>query len=390
MEKKKKQEKIFKTFRSIVKKIGKGEDEGIIDVLIPMSTGSTDRHGESIDPKSWKKTLKEFKKRSILLSSHNYGSIQNQIGEFTDVQVTEEGLLAKPKYYINQGNPEADWAYFIASKGMAAYSVGFIPIKWVDAKDEPFRTYTENELIEISHVTVPSNRDAIMGLQAKGIDDPVILKIVDEVLEDSKDNEYYFPKEGEPRDIKIKVEGDTEEFITEGTNEKGAEVIPIDPDKVIASIEGETLTEIKEFNINEIYEVVKENKALKEKIADLELKAGAVLNTKNKSNLKDAQELIQSVLDSAGKEESIDEGGETKDDKKDSTVITITEDKKEDPGKDEEPDKKTITVDEKLIAEAVSKALKYQMGIVVKSNTKLKWKEVIYNGNDRISISRND
>lgn len=55
----------------------------------------------------------------------------------------------------------------------------------------------------------------------------------------------------------------------------------------------------KVFNINEIYEIIKENKELKEKVKGLELKAGAVLNAKNKNNLKQAQKLIQEVLDSA-------------------------------------------------------------------------------------------
>ncbi|HUW22384.1 MAG TPA: HK97 family phage prohead protease, partial [Candidatus Bathyarchaeia archaeon] len=268
----KKPETLFRTFRSIVKAVG--DEEGVIDVLIPMSTASVDRHGESIDPKGWKKSLKEFKKRSILLSSHNYGSLQNQIGELLDLQVVEEGLLARPKYYINQGNPEADWGYFLASKGKAAFSVGFIPIKWEDSdgKDgKPSRTYTEQELIEISHVTVPSNRDAIMGLQAKGIDDPVMSDIITEVLEDKE----FFKAEKEVKTIiKEKLEG--------------VKADPIDPEKVKASMEkddkneGELFTEEKiGYSLNDIYDIVKENKELKRTLADIELKAGAVLNAKN-------------------------------------------------------------------------------------------------------------
>jgi len=52
------------------------------------------------------------------------------------------------------------------------------------------------------------------------------------------------------------------------------------------------------LNVNEL--LIKENKELKEKLEAVEIKAGAVLNAKNKSNLKNAQALIQSVLDSAG------------------------------------------------------------------------------------------
>jgi len=405
MSDKKKPETIFRTFRTIV--IKTGEDEGVIDILIPMSTASTDRHGESIDPKGWKKSLKEFKKRSILLSSHNYGSLQNQIGELNNLQITEEGLFASPKYYINQGNPEADWAYFLASKGMAAFSVGFIPIKWVDSKDEPMRTYTEQELIEISQVTVPSNRDAIMGLQAKGIDDPVVKDIMDEVLITLKakydcsciDCGYEISTDKHCKEVKCPKCGGTMRRVERpGPGEEGkladsdesnkiAEDIkrkvldtpvvidPIDPEKVKASMEkdqkeDENILEVKGkigYSLNDVYEIVKENKELKRVLADIELKAGAVLNTKNKANLKQAQALIQLVLDSAGTEEGLEEGDEkTKDTKKDDTVITITDIKKEDPPKDEEIKEKTITIDEKVIAEAIKKTLNYTLGITDK------------------------
>jgi len=355
MVEKKKPETIFRTFRTIV--IKAGEEEGVIDILIPMSTGSVDRHGESIDPMGWKKSLKEFKKRPILLSSHNYGSLQNQIGELLGIKVSENGLVAKPKYYINQGNAEADWAYFLASKGMAAFSVGFIPIKWEDSdgKDgKPSRTFTEQELIEISQVTVPSNRDAIMGLQAKGIDDPIVKEIADEVLK--------------AEDVEIK------DMIKEKI--EGIEPDPIDPEKLKASIEkdekeDENILTVEGkigYSLNDIYDIVKENKELKEKLADIELEAGAVLNAKNKGNLKQAQALIQSVLDSAGTEEEgledEGEGGEII--KKADTVITITDTKKEDPPKDEAIKEKTITIDEKILKEAIAKALNYTLGIVSK------------------------
>ena len=419
MVEKKKPDKIFKTFRSIVRAVG--DEEGVIDILIPMSTGSVDRHGEAIDPKGWKKSLKEFKKRSILISSHNYGSLQNQIGELLDLQVVEEGLLARPKYYINQGNPEADWGYFIASKGKAAFSVGFIPIKWEDSdgKDgKPSRTYLEQELIEISHVTVPSNRDAIMGLQAKGIDDPIVKEVVEEILKDKEAAEFYdsrllipdkrarelllelagdnsitYEFEGELKDLLKDLPLETEEqraaneelvkaIITEAFKE-GVKVKDIDIKVLKASMgkddkdpdnEGLKWGTDMDSLIAKIYEITKENKELKRALADIELEAGAVLNTKNKSNLKKAQvlnqeatALVQSVLDSAGSEEGLKDpgkGGEIV--KKDDTVITIIDTKKDDPPKDAATDKKTITIDDKILKEAIAKALNYTLGITNK------------------------
>lgn len=174
-------EMIRKTFRPEIK--GVDTEDGTIDMLIPMSTASIDRDGESIDPLGWKKSLPSFRKRPVLLSSHDYGDLRKQIGEFKSIKLSEDGLMAKPKYYINEGNEEADWAFKLASKGMAAYSVGFIPTKWEDGDGDktPKRTYTEQELLEISHVVVPSNRDAIQGLRGKSAD-PMINQLVEDIV----------------------------------------------------------------------------------------------------------------------------------------------------------------------------------------------------------------
>lgn len=174
-------EMIKKTFRPEIK--GVDTEDGIIDMLIPMSTASIDRDGESIDPLGWKKSLPAFRKRPVLLSSHDYRDLRKQIGEFKTIKLSEDGLVAKPRYYINEGNEEADWAFKLASKGMAAYSVGFIPVKWEDGDGEktPKRTYTEQELLEISHVVVPSNRDAIQGLRGKSAD-PMINQLVEDIV----------------------------------------------------------------------------------------------------------------------------------------------------------------------------------------------------------------
>ena len=120
-------EKIIKTFLAEIK--GVDPETGIVDMLIPMSTASEDRDGEVIEVEAWRKTLPKFRKRPMLLASHDYRSLTSQIGEFKAIKITDEGLVGQPMYYINQGNQEADWGFKLAEKGMAAFSVGFIPIK---------------------------------------------------------------------------------------------------------------------------------------------------------------------------------------------------------------------------------------------------------------------
>ena len=65
----------------------------------------------------------------------------------------------------------------------------------------------------------------------------------------------------------------------------------------------------KGFSLDEVYEIVKESKELKAKLEEIELKAGAVLNKRNKQDLKDAQAKIQNVLDSAEPAEGNGEEG---------------------------------------------------------------------------------
>lgn len=172
-----------------------------------------------------------------------------------------------------------------------------------------------------------------------------------------------------------------------------SELEEIDWDEVRASIEKEEKEDLFTKQIKEmfpdlsvegldfIFELITERKKFREKIneleekfKDIELKAGAVLNAKNKKDLKEVQKinqeataLVQSVLDSAETEEGKEgEGDNDKNSKKDDKIIIIKNDKKEDSGKDETKDKKTITLDEKVITEAVSKAMKYTLGITDK------------------------
>jgi len=153
-------EKLFKTFKGIIKSVD--ENEYIAEVIV--STDTVDRDKDKINTEAFRKRLKYYKQHPVLLSSHNYGDLRKQIGEATDIKVTDEGLKAKFKYYVGEGNPEADWAWVLAIKNIAGYSIGFIPFAYDEKdleKDGYLREYTDVELVEISQVLVPSNREAV-------------------------------------------------------------------------------------------------------------------------------------------------------------------------------------------------------------------------------------
>ena len=171
---------IYKTFKVQVKDFD--ENTGEVNTFIPLSSSEWDRDQEVIEPAAIKKHLAEFMKHPALISSHEYRNLTNLIGEWTKIRVTDLGVEGKPKYYIGQGNEQADWGFKLVTKGMGAYSYGFIPKVWEDGDGvkEPRRTYKEIELLEISQVIIPANREAIQNIRSKSAD-PIINEICDAV-----------------------------------------------------------------------------------------------------------------------------------------------------------------------------------------------------------------
>ena len=151
--------KIAKVFRAEIKAI----DEKEHTVIAVVSTDAVDRDGEVVTPEAIGKRVAQYLEHPVLLSSHRHDDLMKQIGMAEDVKVGEKSVVAKFKYFVGQGNAEADWAFKLAQNGIAAYSIGFMAHKWEDKSgdDGIWRVYRDVELVEISQVLVPSNRDAL-------------------------------------------------------------------------------------------------------------------------------------------------------------------------------------------------------------------------------------
>ena len=158
---------------------------GVISAVV--STESVDRDGDIIRQGYW--NLDHFKSHAILLSSHNYRGLTNQIGHWTDMGVKDNKLVGEAQYYLKAGNQEADWGFVLASKGMAAFSVGFVPdmskAKQIEANGNLSYEFNGQELLEVSQVTVPSNADALQSFKAFGLH-PELDAMVTEMLQEIK------------------------------------------------------------------------------------------------------------------------------------------------------------------------------------------------------------
>ena len=152
-----------------------------------VSTEDRDRDGDIIRQEGW--NLDNFSSHPVLLASHDYRSLTSQIGEWEDMGVKGKKLVGQARYYIGDGNAEADWGFKLASRGVAAYSVGFIPDMakaermGKDGDSSSSFVFKGQELLEISHVTVPSNPKALQHLKALATH-PVMKEILDEMTDE--------------------------------------------------------------------------------------------------------------------------------------------------------------------------------------------------------------
>jgi hypothetical protein len=180
---------ISKQFRAVVKEINKDTFTAVVCV----STNSVDRDGDIVEPKSIINRLQSYKNQPVLLSSHRTDNLMRQIGKAVrGPEVIGNSIEVEFQWFVGDGNPEADWGFKLAQKGIAAFSIGFIPYAWEDSKELQsagvYRKFTDIELLEISQVLVPSNRDAVTARRefAEGMEKEMLELCVKEMKWEEK------------------------------------------------------------------------------------------------------------------------------------------------------------------------------------------------------------
>ncbi len=161
------------------------------------STSDLDRHGEVVLPEAFTRSLASFKANPVILAGHQhrlYTGSSPVIGSALpeSIEVREKDVRFTMQFASTPLGEEY-WTLY-RDKHMRAFSIGFIPLEWQDARDEKLgdiRTYTKIELLEISAVPVPSNRRALV--RAKGFysqpdrDDDAVKAAVAEAVEKTID-----------------------------------------------------------------------------------------------------------------------------------------------------------------------------------------------------------
>jgi len=135
-----------------------------------LSTASLDRDDDTVSVAGWQ--LDNYARNPVVLWSHRADELP--IGKAIDFGRDERRLFSSVKFLpggYGAASDLADTIYRMAVDGyLAATSVGFRPVKWEFTEDEtrgggswfPGIDFLEQELVEFSIVTVPSNPDALI------------------------------------------------------------------------------------------------------------------------------------------------------------------------------------------------------------------------------------
>ena len=138
------------------------------------SDETLDRYKERITVAGWK--LDNYRKNPVVQNAHNNCSVSDTIGKslITEIRSAPAPYLFQRILFAVAENPMAKIAYGLYKGGfLTAVSVGFIPITWENGGQEEGyrRKYIQQELIEVSAVSIPANPNALeLGLKSGAIE----------------------------------------------------------------------------------------------------------------------------------------------------------------------------------------------------------------------------
>lgn len=144
------------------------EGEGARVYTFRASTGAVDRQNEIVDQAGW--SLDSYRQNPVVLDSHKYDSIEDVIGRAVRVEVVGDALEAD---IIFADTEKGECAEELVNTGfLRTVSVGFRSLaRRPGGAGQPL-THTQAELLEISLVAVPANREAVRIRSADEGDEP--------------------------------------------------------------------------------------------------------------------------------------------------------------------------------------------------------------------------
>lgn len=145
-----------------------GADSETRTYTFRASSAAVDRQNEVIDQSGW--DLASYRANPVILDSHKYGSIDDILGKAVRVEGMPDGLEVDVQFADTERGRMAQ--RLVDDGFLRTVSVGFRSMgrKPGLRAGEPM-THTRMELLEVSMVAIPANREAV---RLRGVEDEMI------------------------------------------------------------------------------------------------------------------------------------------------------------------------------------------------------------------------
>ncbi len=166
---------------------GAPAEDRTMDVV--ASTDALDAHGTVLDSGSWR--LDRYRANPVVLYAHDQRDLP--IGFAEDVRVADGALRARLRFVTAAANPLAEQVWqLVQQKALRAVSVGFFAgdVKTQKRDGREVAVLSDNELLEISVVPVPSNPEAVAKMRARAFahhEEPMADAVTKAVAQDDED-----------------------------------------------------------------------------------------------------------------------------------------------------------------------------------------------------------
>jgi HK97 family phage prohead protease len=178
------------------------------------STEVKDRDNEVVKSSGWK--LANYKKNPVVMVNHQHRELPVAKTNRVWIDKDKKALMFDIEFPEADIHPQGDTLFKLIKNGyMNATSVGFQPnmekATFANKKGDPSITFNEQELLEISIVSVPANPQALMT--AKSYEKAVKDEIVDEL--ELKDLEMWLKENFFEENEEKNIEKDKDPQITD-------------------------------------------------------------------------------------------------------------------------------------------------------------------------------
>lgn len=150
--------------------VARGIDDATRTAEFFISSGEIDRYGEIVDPKAFdEEAIAVFMQNPVMLAAHQHSGLSGEptvIGRWMSIRRDGNRIIGTCRF--NTSKLGEEYWQLVRSGDLRACSIGFIVRAWemreVGTGDNKrsVRVFVKIELIEVSMVAVPANRQALL------------------------------------------------------------------------------------------------------------------------------------------------------------------------------------------------------------------------------------